>query len=128
MTYKQLIELVNLIKLNLSDQTTKGQKKLFKIYEKVKHHIDEYQAQVDEIRLENASVDDKNNVIIDEKGNYKFSKEALKKLNSDFKVLENKEFEFTKINVVNPQGLEIYTFLKDWVDGVEFIKQEEEQL
>ena len=70
MTYKELIELVNLIKLNLGDQTTKGQKKLFKIYEKVKHHIDEYQSQIDEIRLDNASVDDKNNVILDDKGNY----------------------------------------------------------
>ena len=128
MTYKELIELINLIKLNLGNQTTKGQKKLFKIYEKVKHHVDEYQSQIDEIRLDNASVDDKNNVIVDEKGNYKFSKEALKKLNADFKALENKEFEFNKINVVNPQGLEIYTFLDKWVEGVEFIKQEDEQL
>ena len=32
------------------------------------------------------------------------------------------------INVVNPDGLEIFTFLEDWTTGIEFIKEEEEDL
>jgi hypothetical protein len=30
--------------------------------------------------------------------------------------------------VANPNGLENFTFLQDWVTGVEFNKQEEEEL
>ena len=40
----------------------------------------------------------------------------------------DKEFDFQIINVVNPNGLENFTFLEDWVTGVEFNKQEEEEL
>jgi len=30
--------------------------------------------------------------------------------------------------VVNPQGLEDFNFLEDWVTGITFIKEEEEEL
>jgi hypothetical protein len=30
--------------------------------------------------------------------------------------------------VVNPQGLEDFTFLENWTSGIEFIKEEEEEL
>jgi len=30
--------------------------------------------------------------------------------------------------VVNPQGLEHFSFLEDWVTGIEFIKEIEEEL
>jgi hypothetical protein len=30
--------------------------------------------------------------------------------------------------VVNPNGLEDFTFLEDWTTGIEFNKQEEEEL
>ena len=41
-------------------------------------------------------------------------------------VLEQKEFEFKPIEVINTQGLENFTFLKDWTTGIEFINEEEE--
>ena len=47
MTYRELIILIENIKLNLKDQETKGQKKLFKIYEKLKSHIDDFQAKIE---------------------------------------------------------------------------------
>jgi hypothetical protein len=76
-------------------------------------------------------VDEKGNLILNEKGDYNFKKEGLKKLKEDIKKIEDSEFEFKKIEVLNPQGLEPYFFLKDWVNGVELQeapKQEEEEL
>lgn len=128
MKYSDLFVLTQNIKLNLGNQETKGQKKLLKIYEKLKIYLDEYQSQIDEVRLDFASVDDKGNVIVDDKGNYKYSKEELKKFNKAFKELENKEFEYKPIEVINKEGLAPYWFLEGWVSGIEFEKPQEEEL
>jgi hypothetical protein len=124
MTNKQLIETANMIAYNLGDQTTKAQKKLKKIYDILKPCIDKYQAHIEDIRLDNASVDDKGNLILDEKGNYKFNKEGIKKINEGLKSLLDKEIEFKIIEVVNPDGLDQYLFLKGWVNGVNFKDEE----
>ena len=128
MTYNNLSTLVASINAVIGNQETKVQKKLFKIYEKVKSHHESYQAQVEELRLDNASTDDKDILLLDEKGGYKFTKEAIKKLTAQVTELGNKEFAFDKINVVNPAGLENFTFLEDWVNGIAFVKEEEEEL
>jgi hypothetical protein len=128
MKYQQLNTLVASINAVIGSQETKVQKKLFKIYEKVKIHHESYQAQVEELRLDNASTDDKDILLLDEKGGYKFTKENIKKLTAQVKELGEKEFEFTPINVVNPQGLEHFTFLEEWTSGIEFIKEIEEEL
>jgi hypothetical protein len=128
MQFKQLNTLVASINAVIGSQETKVQKKLFKIYEKVKSHHESYQAQVEELRLDNASTDDKDILLLDEKGGYKFTKENIKKLTAQVKELGEKEFEFTPINVVNPDGLQDFTFLEEWTSGIEFIKEIEEEL
>ena len=128
MQFKQLNTLVASINAVIGSQETKVQKKLFKIYEKVKSHHESYQAQVEELRLDNASTDDKDILLLDEKGGYKFTKESIKKLTAQVKELGEKEFEFKPIEVINTQGLEHFTFLEDWVTGIAFIKEEEEEL
>jgi hypothetical protein len=128
MKYKQLLQLVSSINAVIGNQDTKTQKKLFKIYEKVKAYHEGYQAEVEILRLDNAQTDDKDCLLLDEKSNYKYSKEGIKKLTKDIEALNDKEFDFQIINVVNPQGLEDFTFLQDWVTGIEFNKQEEEEL
>ena len=128
MTYNNLSTLVASINAVIGNQETKIQKKLFKIYEKVKSHHESYQAQVEELRLDNASADEKDILLLDEKGGYKFTKEAIKKLTAQVTELGNKEFAFDKINVVNPAGLENFTFLEDWTNGIAFVKEEEEEL
>ena len=128
MQFKQLNTLVASINAVIGSQETKVQKKLFKIYEKVKSYHESYQAQVEELRLDNASTDDKDILLLDEKGGYKFTKENIKKLTAQVKELGEKEFEFTPIPVVNPIGLQYFTFLEDWTTGIEFIKEEEEEL
>jgi hypothetical protein len=128
MKYKQLLQLVSSINAVIGNQESKTQKKLFKLYEKVKKHHEEYQAEVEILRLDNAQTDDKDCLLLDEKGNYRYSKEGIKKLTKDIEALNDKEFDFQIINVVNPANLEDFTFLQDWVTGVEFNKQEEEEL
>ena len=128
MQFKQLNTLVASINAVIGSQETKTQKKLFKIYEKVKTHHEDYQAKVEELRLDNASTKENDILILNEKGEYSFTKEAIKKLTEQVKELGNKEFEFTPIPVVNPQGLENFTFLEDWTSGITFIKEIEEEL
>jgi hypothetical protein len=128
MKYQQLNTLVASINAVIGSQETKVQKKLFRLYEKVKSYHESYQAQVEELRLDNASTDDKDILLLDEKGGYKFTKESIKKLTAQVKELGEKEFEFKPIEVINTQGLENFTFLEDWVTGIEFIKEIEEEL
>ena len=128
MKYSQLNQLVANLNAVIGSQETKTAKKLYKIYEKVKTHHEDYQAKVEELRLDNAQVDDKDCLVLSEKGEYRFTKEAIKKLTEQVKELGEKEFEFKPIPVVNPQGLEHFTFLEDWVTGITFVKEEEEEL
>jgi phosphoglycerate-specific signal transduction histidine kinase len=128
MKYKQLKQLVQNINAVIENQETKVAKKLVKVYEKVKKYHEDYNSQLEELRLDNASVDEKGILVLTEKGDYKFSKEGIKKLTKDIETLNDKEFDFVIINVVNPQGLEDFTFLEDWTTGIEFNKQEDIEL
>ena len=127
-TYKDLYMVVAYTAANIVDESMKGQKKLSLIRKKFQPYLDEYNEKRDELRLDHASCDDKGNLILDEKGEYKFTKEGLKKLSQEVKDLSDKEFEYTPIEVINPEGLEIYTFLDGWVNGVKFEKEEEIEL
>ena len=130
MQYKQLLELVNnlnneIINNQVKEQDTKVSQKLGKIAKKLEKYVNEYNEQVEEIRIDNASTDDKGVILKEEKGGYKFGKDGLKKVMKQIKELNEKEFTYEQINVVNPAGLEEFTFLNGWVNGVEFIKEEE---
>jgi hypothetical protein len=126
MTYKELIETLELISKNVGNQENKVQKKLIKIYQKLKSYYDVYDEIRNDIRLEHASVDEKNNVVLNEKGDYVFSKDALKLLQKDLKDLLSKEFDYKKIDVLNPSGLEEHIYLKGWLNGVSFNEEEDD--
>lgn len=130
MKYKELLELVNNLNNEVVNQQVKGEEtkasqKLGKIAKKLEKYVTEYNEQVEEIRIDNASTDDKGVILKEEKGGYKFGKDGLKKVMKQIKELNEKEFTYEQINVVNPAGLEEFTFLNGWVNGVEFIKEEE---
>ena len=127
-TYKDLYMVVAYTAANIMNESTKGQKKLGLIRKKFQPYLDEYNEKRDELRLDNASVDDKGNLILDEKGEYKFSREGLKKLSQEVKELSDKEFDYLPILIINPEELELYTFLEGWVSGVKFEKEEEIEL
>jgi calcineurin-like phosphoesterase len=128
MKYKQLLQLVANLNAVIGSQETKTQKKLFQIYNKVKAHHEAYNTEVESLRLDAAQTDDKDCLLLDDKGNYRYSKEGIKKLTKDIEALNDKEFDFVIINVVNPANLENFTFLDIWTNGIEFNKQEEEEL
>ena len=128
MKNKQLLQLVSNLNAVIGNSETKTQKKLVQIYNKVKAHHEAYNAEVESLRLDNAQTDSNDCLLLTDKGEYKFSKEGIKKLTKDIEALNDKEFDFQIINVVNPQGLEDFTFLEDWVTGVEFNKQEDIEL
>jgi len=118
MKYKDLINVMNAIAVSLGNQETIGQKKLYKIYDKLKVYLDEYKEKLEEIKLEHASVDEKNFLVKDDKGEYRYTKEAMKLMTADFNKLAASEFAYQKIEIVNNKGLEGYNFLADWVAGI----------
>lgn len=128
MNYNQLNQLVANLNGVIGSQESRTQKKLFRIYEKVKSHHEAYQAEVEGLRLDNAQVDSNDCLILDDKNGYKFTKDGIKKLTQQIKELGEKEFEFNKINIANPQGLENFDFLDSWTTGITFVKEEEEEL
>ena len=126
--YNQLNQLVANLNAVIGSQESKTQKKLFKLYEKVKSHHEAYQAEIESLRLDNAQTDSNDCLLLSEKGEYRFTKEAIKKLTKQVEELGNKEFEFKPIEVLNPKGLENFNFLADWTTGIEFVKEIEEEL
>lgn len=128
MKYKEINVLINQLNNVIGKQETKVQKKLFKFAEKIKPYQEDYIKKTEELRLDNAATDDKGVLLVNDKGEFRFSKEGLKKLQEDVNALGEKEFEFKKIEVVNPQGLEDFHFLEEWVTGVTFNPKQEEEL
>ena len=127
MKYEKIGLVISQINQVIGKQETKVQKKLFKFGEKLKPFQQEYVNKVEELRLDNAAADEKGVLTVDEKGEYKFTKDGLKKLRDDIKKLNESEFDFTPIEVLNPKGLEEFHFLKDWVTGVTFDEEEADE-
>lgn len=128
-TYRQLFELVPKLNAAFSKESeSKAQKKLTLIGEKIKVYADEFQKEMSSLQLDHASVDKDDNLIYNEDKSYKFTKESLKKLESDTEKLLDKEFDYKVIPVINPEYLNKFTFLKGWISGVEFDKEEEIEL
>lgn len=126
--YAEIIVLAQVLKYFVEDGKTKSQKKLAKISEKLKPYLEKYDELADDLRLDNASVDKDGNLLLKENGGYFYTKENLKKLNADSKKLNLTEIEFEVIEIINPDGLEEFVWLKDWTNGVGFKEIEVENV
>jgi hypothetical protein len=126
MTYKELIEAMQILVQNIGNQETKTQKKLLKIHGKLKEYYEEYEEKLNDIRLENAMTEDNGALILDEKGGYKYNKDGQRKLYKEIKSLLSEEFDFNVVEVVNPSGLQEHIYLEKFVNGVKFTESEEE--
>jgi len=129
-SYQELLQLVNAINILSGNQehasaNTKGIKKLQKIGTKMKEHLEAYNEKLEDIRLDNAHTEENGCLILDEKGGYKFSKDGLKKMNKDVRVLLDSKFEFYQFTFSN-EGIETYGFLEGWVEGIEFPEETDE--
>lgn len=125
MTYKELIEAMQILVQNIGNQETKTQKKLLKIHGKLKEYYEEYEEKLNDIRLENAMTEDNGALILDEKGGYKYNKDGQRKMYKDIKDLLSSDFDYQKIEVVNPNGLEEHIYLKSFITGVKFPEDNE---
>lgn len=127
-TNADLLTLVQYLNANVGEGKTKAQKKLVRIGERIQGNLDDFNEKKEELRLDNASVDKDGNLVLNEKGEYNFNKDGLKKLNQQLKDLLLSEIDFEPISVINPEGLEGFQFLQGWVSGVKFNKVEEIEL
>jgi len=131
-TYQDLLNVVRAVNVLVNnkehaDANTKGVKKLQKIGEKLKSHLDTYNEKLDDLRLDCANTDKDGSLLLDENGGYKYTKEKLKELNKKVKALLEEEFEFYQFTF-STEGIEIYAFLEGFVEGLEFpeLKEEDE--
>lgn len=118
--YNDLLVLTRGLNILLSNKeiaASKVGKKLEKLAKKVQPHLDVYNEKVEDIRLDNANTDSNGSLLTDDKGNYKFSKDGIKGMNKKIKDLTNEEFEFYQLTF-SPEGLEEYTFLHGWIEGI----------
>jgi hypothetical protein len=123
-TYEELLNVVRAVNVLVNnkehaDANTKGVKKLQKIGEKMKSHLEAYNDKLDDLRLECANTDKDGSLLLDENGGYKYTKDQLKELNKKVKVLLAEEFEFYQFTF-SLEGLEMYGFLEGFVEGLEF--------
>jgi len=125
MTYKELIEAMQILVQNIGNQETKTQKKLLKIHGKLKEYYENYEELLNDIRLENAMTEDNGALILDEKGGYKYNKDGQRKMYKEIKDLLNKEFYYDLIEVINTKGLEEHIYLKHFTTGINFIEDNE---
>ncbi len=126
--YSDLLQLVQILNAFGQEDRTKGQKKLKKIAQLINPYLEEFNDKKDDLRLDSCSTDKDGNLILNEKGDYTFNKEGVKKLNSGIKQLLLTEIKFEPIKITSPEGLENYTFLDGWVDGMSFNKSKEEEI
>lgn len=126
-SYEELLTLIQLLNLSVTDGKTIGEKKLGVFAKKVQPYLDAYNEKLEDIKLDNASVDKDKNLIMNEKGGYLYTAEATKKVSKEIRELLKEEFDFTIVPVRQNIDLEKYTFLNGWVSGLSFEEKEEEE-
>lgn len=117
-TNVELLELVRSLNMTAADKGSKAEAKLKKIAEKIKPIFDEYNEKREDVRLDHAYTD-KNGVLeLNEKGEYKFTKDGIKAMAKDMKQLLEDTFEFYQFTF-STEGIEDFKFLAGWVEGIE---------
>jgi hypothetical protein len=94
------------------------EEKFKKIAEKVKPLFDEYNEKREDIRLDHAFEDKSGVLELNDKGEYKFTKEGIKAMAKDMKALLDETFEFYAFTF-STEGIDDLKFLAEWVEGIE---------
>ena len=124
--YAELLDLVRGLNMTVAEKGSKKEAKLKKIAEKIKPIFEEYNEKREDIRLDHA-FEDKNGVLeLNEKGEYKFTKDGIKAMAKDMKKLLDKTFEFYQFTF-STEGIEDLKFLAGWVEGIESEEQEQNE-
>lgn len=116
-TYLDLLELVRDLNSTPVEKGSKKEIKLKKIADKIKPIFEEYNEKREDIRLDNAHADSNGVMDLNEKGEYKFTKDGLKSMSKSLKELLTESFEFYQFSF-STDGIEDLLFLEGWVEGI----------
>lgn len=116
-TYLDLLDLIRSLNATPAEKNSKKEVKLKKIGEKIRPLFETYSEKREEIRLDNAYTNEKGVLDLNEKGEYKFTKDGLKKMNKQIKELLSESFEFYQFSF-STESIEDLTFLEGWVEGI----------
>lgn len=117
-SYAELLTLVRNLNSTPVEKGSKAETKLKKIAEKVKSHFEDYNEKREDIRLDHAYAAANGVLELDEKGEYKFTKDGIKAMSKDMKKLLDETFEFYQFTF-STEGIDQFKFLAGWVEGIE---------
>lgn len=124
-TNAELLDLVRALNMTSAEKSSKAEAKIKKIVDKVKPLFDEYNEKREDIRLDHAHTDSSGVLDLNEKGEYKFTKDGIKGMSKDMKKLLDDTFEFYQFTFSN-EGIENFKFLAGWVESIEAEQSVEE--
>jgi len=124
-TNAELLELVRALNVTPTEKGSKAEAKLKKIVEKIKPLFEEYNEKHEDIRLDHAHTEYNGVLELNEKGEYKFTKEGIKGMSKDMKKLLDETFEFYQFTF-SSEGIENFKFLAGWVESIEAEQSVEE--
>ena len=114
----ELLELVRALNMTPAEKWSKTEAKLKKIAEKIKPLFEEYNEKREDIRLDHAHTEYNGVLDLNEKGEYKFTKDGIKAMAKDMKKLLDETFEFYQFTF-STEGIDSFKFLAGWVEGIE---------
>ena len=121
----ELLDLVRALNVTPAEKGSKTEIKLKKIAEKIKPIFEEYNEKREDIRLDHAHTDSNGVLDLNEKGEYKFTKDGIKAMAKDMKALLDDTFEFYQFTF-SSEGIENFKFLAGWVESIEAEQSAEE--
>jgi hypothetical protein len=121
-TNSELLDLVRFLNITPSEKGSKKEAKIKKIAEKIKPLFDQYNEKREDIRLDNAYTDSNGVLDLNEKGEYKFTKEGIKGMTKEMKNLLDETFEFYQFTF-STEGISDLKFLAGWVEKIEEEKE-----
>lgn len=124
-TNAELLGLVQALNMTAVEKGSKAEVKLKKIAEKIKPLFEEYNEKREDIRLDHAHTESNGVLDLNEKGEYKFTKDGIKGMSKDMKKLLDDTFEFYQFTF-STEGIEDFKFLAGWVEGIELEKEDEQ--
>lgn len=115
------------LQIRALSEGTKAKKALEKFGKRLEKHIEIYNEKLGDINLDYAATDDKDVLLLDEKGGYQYKKEDQKKRTEAIKSLLKEEFEFESVRVATVEDIADMYFLHGWIVGVNPKPEEPEE-
>lgn len=106
---------------------TKAKKALEKFGKRLEKHIETYNEKLGDINLDFAATDEKDVLLLDDKGGYKYKKEDQKKRADAIKKLLKEDFDFESVRVATVEDIADMHFLYEWIIGVKPKPEEPEE-